>query len=284
MGYHVALTCNLIDEDALLSLPVDSMAGFDMPETIESVKRVIESGGHAVMLIEADETAYSRLLGYRESKDIGFNIAEGTRGESRESHIPCMLEQLGIHCVGSGLLTLALTLNKYRTKEILAFHGISTPAFQVLRSADGPLDPSLRYPLIVKLLCEGSSIGLAYDSVVSREEELRTKTAFLFDCYALPVIVEEFLTGREFTVPIIGNDPPVVLPIIEILFFGEKPINLFVPDKHFDVFDRIDPGYWFPRSARARGMEYDALILQILDMLDAAMKRKVVRNNRVTAV
>lgn len=326
----IALTCNLIHEERLLSAPPDCIAEFDSPETIEHIKESLESAGHEVTPIEADEQAYGKLLSLRGEIDIVFNLAEGLRGESRESLIPCMLESLGIPYVGSGPLTLAIALNKYRTKQVLAFYGLPTARFQVFYAPRDRLDTALRFPLIAKLSSEGSSIGLDYDSVAVDESALRKKIAFLFERYNGPVLVEEFLSGREFTIPLVGNDPPRVLPVIETLFFGEKPINLFIPDDELGVFTKIGyrmpvqktkpvcpaqiadglkrrlegiavaafkalecrdwcrmeirldaagephilelnpipgiaPGYWFPRSAEAAGINYTDFLLMVLD-------------------
>lgn len=240
MGKNVALTYNLINEEELIYKPIDTMAELDTPETIEQIKESIEKAGHNVILIEANENAYENLKKYRKEIDIVFNIAEGIRGEARESHIPCMLEMLGIPYVGSGPLTLAIALNKYRTKEIFTFYGIPTPKFQVFHQFAEELKRNMNFPLIAKLSSEGSCIGLDYDSIVDNENSLRKKMEFLFKTYKQPVLVEEFKSGREFTIPILGNATPITLPIIEVLFFGEKPINVFFPDKELAVFKKLN--------------------------------------------
>ncbi len=78
--------------------------------------------------------------------DIVFNM-RGTRGESRESHIPAMLEMLGIPYTGSGVLTLAVTLDKPLTKKILAFHNIPTAKFRVFETEDEIDTGDLEFPL-----------------------------------------------------------------------------------------------------------------------------------------
>jgi D-alanine-D-alanine ligase len=89
---------------------------------------------------------------------------------------------------------------------------------------------SLTFPLIVKLLHEGSSMGLSYDAVVETHDALADRIAFVTHAYAQPVIVESFIDGREFTVPVLGNTPPRALPPVEVLFSGPRPITLFQPD------------------------------------------------------
>jgi D-alanine-D-alanine ligase len=239
---RVALAFNLIHEDEVVRAnnPTDCIAEYDTEETIEAVKNALEAGGHSVLLIEADEEAYTRLQKRRKDIDIVFNIAEGIGGELRESEIPMMCDILGIPYTGSGPLTLGICLNKVRTKEILLYHSIPTPGYQVFYSPDTSLDPGLSYPLITKLSGEGSSMGLSYDSVVSNRDELETQVQHLISTYHQPVLVEEFIEGREFGIPIIGNDPPVTLPIIEFHFHGKKSISLFIPDKPFDLYEKRD--------------------------------------------
>lgn len=228
----VAPLYNGIKRDMLIKSSLDKIAELDSPETIDYVREALMSGGNEVILIEADEDACDKLKKERREIDIVFNIAEGLRGESRESYIPAICDMLEIPYTGSGILTLALCLNKARTKEILRYHGIPTPDFQVLKSKDDKLDPwlELKFPLIVKLLHEGSQMGLSHDSIVYSEEDLRDRTAYLMHEYGEPVIVEEFLDGREFTVGILGNEEPIVLPIIETLFEDGQKTRLFTPD------------------------------------------------------
>ena len=212
----------------LLQKPLDKTAELDCAQTISALSNAVACLGHDVVLIEADEDAYERLR----ASGVGlvFNIAEGIRGEDREAQIPAMLEMLGIPYTGSGPLTLALCLNKARAKGILSWHGIPTPAFQVWTHPHESLCDTLVYPLIVKLLHEGSSMGLSYDSIVETEQALRRRVRYLRETYGQPALVEQFIEGREFTVPVTGNSPPRALPAIEVLFQGPRPITLYQPD------------------------------------------------------
>ncbi|HJW96804.1 MAG TPA: ATP-grasp domain-containing protein [archaeon] len=196
--------------------PPDAQAEFDAPETINAIRSALESLGHEVVMVEADHDAFSRL---REAgPDMVFNYAEGLKGECRESQIPIFCEMLGIPYTGSGPLTLAIALDKARTKEVLSFHGIPTPEFQVFRKADEPLKSSLDFPLIVKPNGEGSSKGITNDCLVRDEGQLRKKLEQMIGTYRQPAIAEEFLEGREFTVSLLGNGSPEVLPIVEVCF------------------------------------------------------------------
>lgn len=167
--------------------------------------------------LASDGKLIERLM---ESKvDIVFNLSTGTRGESRQSQIPAILEMLGIPYIGSGILAHCLALNKAAAKQIFHFHNISTPAFQIFSTGLEKLDPGLVFPLIVKPACEGSGFGIHKDSVVYSEEDLNKKVRELLLKYQPPVIAEEFIEGREFTVGIIGNgETKTILPVLEIDF------------------------------------------------------------------
>ncbi|MEM2848730.1 MAG: ATP-grasp domain-containing protein [Candidatus Bathyarchaeia archaeon] len=214
MVLRVGLTYNLRRE-VTSGLPEDFYVEFDEETTVSAIAEALEKAGCNVTRIEADEEAYFKL---KTSKlDMVFNIAEGLRGESRESHIPAILEMLSIPYTGSGPLTLAISLNKALTSQILKANGIPSTNFQVFKRVDDKLRKNLRFPLIVKPLAEGSSKGIRNDSLVKDEASLRRKISWLIETYKQPALVEEFLPGREFTVGLIGNENPLVLPIVEIL-------------------------------------------------------------------
>jgi D-alanine-D-alanine ligase len=194
----------------------DTYAEWDTEETILAVKRALELHHH-VNLIEANEESYHELL--QAKPDIVFNIAEGLRGPSREAHIPAMLEMLGVPYTGSDPLTLGICLDKSRTKEILSYHNILTPQFLVIDNLAQVPDIRMSLPCIVKPLHEGSSKGIYNTSVVNTREELKKQIQLVIGEYHEPALIEKFLTGREFTVAVIGNDPDIqVLPIVEIRF------------------------------------------------------------------
>jgi D-alanine-D-alanine ligase len=194
----------------------DTYAEWDTEETILAVKTAIELH-HDVTLIEANEEAFLKLL--QAQPDIVFNIAEGLRGPSREAQIPAILEMLGIPYTGSDPLTLGICLDKSRAKEILAYYGIPTPPFSVIETVEQLSKFNIQLPCIVKPLHEGSSKGIFNASVVRTEEELQRQVKRVITEYKEPALVEKFLTGREFTVAMLGNDSDLrVLPIVEIRF------------------------------------------------------------------
>ncbi|HUI29164.1 MAG TPA: ATP-grasp domain-containing protein [Candidatus Acidoferrales bacterium] len=195
---------------------IDKFAEWDTQETIDAVARAL-SLYHDVTLVEADENAYDKL---RDGDfDIVFNIAEGMNGVSREAQVPAMLEFLGIPYTGSDPLTLAMCLDKSRTKEILSYHGIPTSKFVVANSFGEAAKASLRYPLFVKPLHEGSSKGIYNSSYVENPAALQREVERILNDYEQPALIEEYLPGREFTVALLGNGNELkVLPPVEIRF------------------------------------------------------------------
>jgi D-alanine-D-alanine ligase len=148
--------------------------------------------------------------------DLVFNFSEGIRGDNREAYFPTILEMLGISFTGSDSLTMAIGFNKVKTKEILAFNGIPTPNFQQIKEENEKIKLHLKFPLIVKPVHEGSSIGINKTNIVYDEHEAKKKISELLIKYEQPVLVEEFIDGREFTVGVLGNEKIKVLPIVEV--------------------------------------------------------------------
>jgi D-alanine-D-alanine ligase len=218
----------------------DEFAEWDSPVTIAAVESALSRLGKVVRL-EAKEDFPERLRQIR--PDIVFNIAEGFHGVNREAHVPAICEFFGIPYSGSDPFTLSLCLDKARTKETLTFHGIPTPRFVVVESVEdlkGAAAKKLNLPLFVKPLHEGSSKGITDSNLCFDRKHLIRQTEFLLENYKQPVLVEEYLPGKEFTCAVLGNGAEAtVLPIVgmnfETLPKGALPIYSF--DAKF-VWDR----------------------------------------------
>ena len=184
--------------------------------------RSLKAAGHIVHLVEANDDLPKWFLTHR--VDLVFNIAEGVHGEHRESQVPAILESLGVPFTGSGSITLALALDKAKTKQILISEGIPTPAWQLFPRPTTPLNPKLEFPLIVKPNREGSSKGIWRESVVGDEAALRRQVEHVIARYHQEALVEEFIHGTELTVGVIGDE---ALPILEIDFSPCQASNEF---------------------------------------------------------
>ena len=164
-SFHVALLANLKNNAPVFpGMPEDYWADLDSQHTVEAIAEAMRGEGHRVTFLEGDVTLYDRL---REVQpDICFNICEGHFGDSREAHVPAILEMLRIPYTGSKVLTLALALDKPMTKRVLAFHDLPTPPFQVFERPSEPLNEDLDFPLFVKPSRQGTGMGISAESIV----------------------------------------------------------------------------------------------------------------------
>ncbi|GMU87441.1 MAG: D-alanine--D-alanine ligase [Ignavibacteriales bacterium] len=179
---------------------------------------------HQVHLIEANTEAFEKLNMLK--PDLVFNIAEGMHGISREAQIPAILDMLQIPYTGSDPLTLSICLDKARTKEILKYHNIPTADFQVISSLEELNAAKFSFPLFIKPNGEGSSKGIFNASLAHNTVELIAAVEKIINEYHQPALVEQYLSGREFTVALMGNGDEVeTLPIVEINF-QELPTHL----------------------------------------------------------
>jgi D-alanine-D-alanine ligase len=200
--------------------------------TIKRVSDALRQGGHQVIAVEADKDLVDRLEEFMprvvkgERPGMVFNVSYGIQGQARYTHVPGILEMLGVPYVGSGPLAHSLSLDKVVTKMILHQNDLPTPEFHVLDAPDGAL-PELDYPMIVKPKNEAVSFGL---KVVHDEAALRQASAMIFEEYGQSVLVERYVEGREVNVGLMGNGPPEALPPVELVF-GEGPAIYTYEDK-----------------------------------------------------
>jgi D-alanine--D-alanine ligase len=213
----------------------DREAEYDAPETIQALTRAIESYGHTVVPLEATMEFPRTLLSSK--VDVVFNIAEGISGRNREAQVPNLCELLGVPYTGSDSATLSICLDKALSKRMIraaerlggGATRIDTPGFQMLTTGREKLR-AFRYPVIVKPNHEGTSKGITSKSVVDDEARLREVAREIIDRYGQPAIVEEYIEGREFTVGLLGERRPRVLPPMEVVFLkgGERPVYDYV--------------------------------------------------------
>lgn len=220
----------------------DRYLEWDEPGTIKEIKRTL-SENCDVILIEADKNLWSKLRKFKKELDLVFNIAEGLNGAWREAMVPLFLEELGIPYTGSDPATLVLCLNKERTKQILGYHKIKCPSYKVFSEVpeftEDEISP-LEFPLIVKPIWEGSSKGIKSSSLVMDLKQCQNEIARVIQMYREPVLVEEFIPGKEFTVGVLGNgEDLLVLPIVALNFSslpkGAAPIYSYEAKWVWDV-------------------------------------------------
>jgi len=153
---------------------------------------------------------------------VVINLCDDLLGRSdHEMHFAGALELLGLPYTGAAPLALGLCHDKVMTKLILRGHGIPTAPFILVEDPQAPLG-CLRFPVIAKPAAEDGSLGITDASVAGDEATARRAIKAVLDKFG-PVLVEEFIAGRELNVPILGNGPPRVLPVSEIDFTGLAP-------------------------------------------------------------
>ena len=216
-------------------------ADFDDPKTIKVMISHFKSIASNVYPIEADEKAYLKLYRLKNKIDLVFNYAEGIFGKDREAQIPAMLEMLKIPYTGSSPLTCAIVLNKVRTKEVLKNYHVPVLDQCVFENTDLS-NFNLKFPVIVKPVSEGSSAGITKKSVINNIADLKKQVNYLIKSFNEPAMAEPFLTGREFSIAMIGN-PPVILPIIE-------PNHKLLP-KNYLPFDSLEVKWYFEEEGHA---------------------------------
>ena len=209
----------LVDEsdEAAASEKSPVVRTLDKKEVEEEVAEALTKLGHDPVLYELDGTLKSLLGLAKVDCDLVFNLAESfADDDTADFKIASFLELLGKNYTGTGTHGLMLAQDKAVAKKIFAFHGIHTPVFA--KSFRGRLDFShdLHFPVIVKPAREDGSIGIEFSAVVNSIKELMERMDWLHAHFDSPVLIEEYIEGREMYVGVIGNDKPVALPVIEL--------------------------------------------------------------------
>jgi len=226
----------------------DDEAEYDSPQTLQAIREAIASAGHEVIDLEATGDLPSVLSAT--PVDLVFNMAEGIKGRNRESQVPALLELLGIPYSGSDPATMSIALDKALAKRIVRQCGILTPNFFLMTTGKERLPRDVRFPLIVKPVAEGSSKGVHQNSVCENEAELREAAREMIAKYDQPALVEDYIRGREFTVGLLGERRPKVLPPMEVVFLDKSDENPVYSFEHkqdwskkirYDVPAKVEP-------------------------------------------
>ena len=209
-------------------IPPDSMKGYTDREIIEwkteyDVISTLKDMGHEVEIVGVyDDLGVIRDALDEWQPDITFNLLEEFHGHSLfDYHVASYLELKRQKYTGCNPRGLMLAHDKALSKKLLFFHRINVPGFSVIPIGKNPrIPPRLKFPLFVKSLYEDGSYGIAQASVVNNEEKFRERVTYLHKQLETPVIVEEYIEGRELYVSVMGNTRLQTFPIIE-LQFGE---------------------------------------------------------------
>lgn len=197
-------------------------AGPPEDPVIGQLEAALHAAGHDAQRLtygDAIESLVSELLGSK--PDLVYNLAESFAGRSAlESSIAGLLNLLDLRYTGSSPAGLLLAGDKSLAKKMFAFHGLASPKFATMYRGAIDWAGDISFPLIVKPPQEDASLGISSKSVVRDVKELLDAVNALQEERQSPVLVEEFIEGREFYVGILGNESPEALPIMELDFTG----------------------------------------------------------------
>jgi D-alanine-D-alanine ligase len=152
----------------------------------------------------------------RDGSDLVFNLCESLAGnDAHAAPVASLLELSGKPFTGAGSFGLSLAQDKALAKKLFAFHGLRSPKFSLMQAGEVEWSDELQFPLFVKPSSSDSSVGIDEGAVVHNVKELMQRISYIHTTFKLPVLIEEFIDGREIFVSVVGNDTAQALPIIE---------------------------------------------------------------------
>jgi D-alanine-D-alanine ligase len=234
----IGLTYDLQEEYLGLGYSKEEIAELDKPATIEGIEAALEANDHEPERIGNHRALMAALLSGRRW-DLVFNIAEGLRGLGRESLVPCLLDAFDVPYTFSDPMVLALSLHKGMCKRAIRDLGIPTAPFLVVERPEDLARLDLRYPLFAKPVAEGTGKGIYATSKIDDPETLHRVCDELLRTFDQPVLVEEFLPGREFTVGVLGTGPAArAVAVMEVKFRRNDAIYSY--DNKENYLERVD--------------------------------------------
>jgi len=218
---RIGLTYDLRSDYLKEGYSLEETAEFDKEDTIDGLEAAIKAHGHTVERVGHVRALVGRLA-KGERWDLVFNIAEGLRGIAREAQVPALLEAYDIPCTFADAAVLSLCLHKGHTKAVLHAAGVATAPFAIVERESDIARVALPFPLFVKPVAEGTGKGITPRSIVRGAAELKPAVVDLLKRFAQPVLIEPYLTGREFTVGVLGSGRAARAVAAMEIHLGEK--------------------------------------------------------------
>lgn len=262
MELNIGITYDLRSEYLAMGYTEDETAEFDRDDTISAIESTIGELGHRPERIgHARQLAAALIDGKR--WDLVFNIAEGMHGIGREALVPALLDLYRIPYTFSDPLVMSLTLHKGMTKRVVRDAGIATADFMVVDKAGDADGISFDPPYFVKPVAEGTGKGISPASIVRERAALREACERCIRIYHQPAIIEPYLSGREFTVGIVGtgNDAEVLGAMeVHLMETAEPGVYSYVNKEEFEdrVTYRLIPPGADPVAAAAEAVSLSA--------------------------
>jgi D-alanine-D-alanine ligase len=214
--------------------PPDAEAEYEPEDTVTVLEAAVRHLGHEPMRLGPPRALLARAAQGAPGVDAAISIAEGRDTRNREAWGPVLLELWSVPQLGSDALTLSLSLDKAWTKDVVAAAGVPTPPYVLLRSSGDLAKVELPgpFPLFVKPRSEGSAKGIGPASRVRDVAGLRRAVETLTHRYGQAALVEPFLPGAEYTVTVLGNDPPRALQDRKRALEAETGIGVHAVERH----------------------------------------------------
>lgn len=237
---HIGITFDLREKYLKLGFSEEETAEFDKKSTIDAIDNTLKELGHSTERI-GNIWDLTKKLNKGKTWDLVFNIAEGLRGIGREAQVPAILDAYNIPYTFSDPLVLALSLHKGMTKRVLRDLQIPTPNFFEVYSVDDLKNVKLKFPLFAKPNAEGTGKGITAKSKIRNKKELFEVCEYLIRTFKQPVLVEEFLPGREFTTGIIGTgEKAKVIGSMEVILLENAEPDVYSYANKDDWIGKIE--------------------------------------------
>lgn len=236
---NIGLTYDLRSEYLARGYSEEETAELDRDDTVVAIDEAVRRAGHTTDRI-GSAGALAERLAKNQRWDLVFNICEGLHGLGREALVPAMLDAHRIPYTFSDAAVLALSLQKALTKRVVRDLGVPTPDFAVVERPEDADGVRLAYPLFAKPLAEGTGKGIDAASKIETPAALRAVCADLLARFRQPVLVEEFLPGREFTAGIVGTGAEAeVVGVMEVILNTQAEADAYSYVNKEECDDRV---------------------------------------------
>jgi len=240
-------------------------------DVVEKLGDGLRQEGHPVVDVPVNRAdLVGALEPFSPYRHIVLNWCEELPGLPRsDARVVQMLESLKFVYTGSPPKVLKFSWDKSAVKALLHRNGIPTPRWRLYSSATE--DGWKHFPAIVKPACEHCSIGITSEAVVLEPRKLKERITFVQDVFHQPVLVEDFIDGREFHVTLWGNGTIAMLPPAEMDFSAFDTVR----DRLCTFDSKFTPG----------SMHFEKIEVRVPASLDeslyARLQETVVRTYRV---
>ncbi len=222
---------------------------------IEAISDALRELRHEPATLAVDGRPETLTRVRRNDAQLFFNLVESYAGDdTMEMHFAAYLDLVGKRYTGAGPQGSFLAMDKSIAKMIIRHHGLYTPYSAVVNKGRVEYAQDISFPVIVKPASEDASKGIDATSVVRSVKELLEKIAYVHEEFDTPVLLEEYIEGREIYAAVLGNDRPDALPLVE-LDLSKLPDGMPRIAGYEVKFDVTTEAYRKTKSAPARDLD-----------------------------